>query len=883
MATNRYPNNLGGATPTGATIVAPTRSPNYGRPGKVLGTPGSVNNPVPGGPGQTGGNQFTIFGTPLGNPNYPCIAGAEILPIESVTVPIDLGTRYDFHHYLNNASLGMQRGEATAQFEKANARQQHTIAFDLYGYGNHLTNDEVTTVIMPLRRADLGPTSVVVGGGSALVALQTPGGTYVEMDGSLANSWLALWFDPLYLNTNYAAARVVRIGLRWLAWKDDSATPTPGEGFSVKEWDTVMSASGVEYGNWLVNDYQRNAQYTTRWLGETNFLTRGQPVTNEHNREPFTVADLNHMGPLDELLFWQLTGQVGYDSSQTTTYLDYIEMIVEVVPERRAAVGSRVVSNLISDATHDYSYDWDYPVQWRYSLETSSLVQLIGTHYVLAVREAIPADSSDRYRADPDGAFNWTFPEAIGPSLQVMGISQIRPTQSPQLETYIGTVSDGILVGTPRPFEDYNLGIDHYNSETLATTGAFWAGYQGMSSLYRISIYDGGSDSQFIFTDGYTTYTRLKMLVKPDALTQADLTFVIYSGGVQVSTVSVSAASIRALDDDGGGWKEFEVLLNPAITPPSGAVTVIISSTTPQVAPWFISAADSIGTPDLMRFFGYWYDFTGRDFALTLVCEPDVPPAPTAQTTISSVVAGASCGITDIRYYTLTWATTSGAERYEVQRKLTSDVDWTTVAIVENTYPTAATYYDLATPWDVSVDYRIGGYRTSDMVLVFGPITTTGPLSSQGAALGISDTDNNVMIYVPTVAAGSLSTAWNDLNKTEMVQLLGEDFNRAMQAPEDRGLSFTTQVLVADLFPCTAGHVDPLTVGQRSLSPTPYDLLRTFARQPYVNARFPGGMVRQMVLQLGSLTVRNQFGVYLAEIVLTDAFVPGLDVTEEVI
>lgn len=885
MATNRYPNNLGGTAPSGATIVKPARSPNYGRTGHVLGTPGSVNNPIPGGPGQTGGQQLTIFGTPLGNPNYPCIAGAEILPVESTTVPVDLGTRYDFHHYLNNASLGMQRGEATAQFEVASARQQHTIAFDLYGFGNELTNDEVTTIVLPIRRADIGAGVTVVGGGTALAALSTPGGTYLELDGSLANSYALVWFDPTYLNTNYAAARVVRVGLRWLAWKDESATPQPGEGFEVRLWDTTMAAAGFTYGNWLVNDYQRNSQYVTRWLGETNFLTRGQAVSNEHNRAPFTVVDLNHMNAADQTVFLQIIGLEGFDSSQTTTFLDYIEMVVEVVPERRIGVGTRLVSNIKNDPTanQDYGYDWDYPVQWRYSFDTDYLVELTGTHYVLAVREAIPADSSDRYRADPGDHWNWTWPEAIGPSLQIMAVAQLRATQSPQLETYIGTVSDGVLVGQPQVFEDYNLAVGHYNSQTLTTTGAFWASYQGLSSLYVQSVYTTSPTLATIVVDGFTTYTRLKVMAKPDELTQADLVFEVFSQGVLLDSVAVSPASIRALDDDGGGWREFEIILNIPVTPASGTAAVLISSTTPQVAPWFVAAANSMGTPDLQRFFGYWYDNSGVDIAVTLVCEPDLPPAPTADETISPVVEGAACGIDDIRYYTLTWDTSEGAARYQVQRKLTSEADWTTIAIVDNTWPTDAVYYDFATPWDVSVDYRIGGYRTADMLLVYGPITTTGPLSSQGAVLGISDTDNNVMVYVPTVDAGSLSTGWNDLNKTEMVQLLGEDFNRALQAPEDRGLSFSTQVLIADLFVCTDGDVDPLSVGQRSFSPEPYDLLRTFARQPYVNVRFPGGMVRQMILQLGNLTVRNQFGVYLAEIVLTDSFVPGLDVTEEVI
>jgi hypothetical protein len=848
-------------------------------------TGGYINNPTPGNPGQTGGIQLSGGGGILGNPNYPCIAGAEILPMSSITVPVDLGTRYDFHHYLNQSSIGMQRGEATAQFAPATQRQQHTIAFDLYKYGNELTNDEVTTVILPLRRADLGAGAVVSGVGTALEALSAPGGTSVILDGSAANAYVLLWFDPTELTVNWGAGRVVRIGLRWMAWKDDSATATPGEGFTVSEWDTSVSASGVPYASWLVNNYQRDSQYVTRWLGETNYLAPNGMLSTEHNKEPFTVVDLTRMGAASQTMFWQLLGEQGFDSSQTTTYLDYIEMIVEVVPERRIAVGNRIISNVLVDSSigADYGYDWNYFVQWRYAPNTASLVQLTSTRYTLCVREAIPADSSDRYRAYTDGFFRWTWLEAIGPSMQLMGVAQSRQTQDPQIETFIGTISDGVLVGTPQPFEDYNLGVAHYDSLDFANSGAFWASYASMGSLYELSVYSGASDFVRVQVDGMTTYTRVKLFAQPDELTQDDLVVSVsnVTTGALFASVAVSPATVRALPDVGNGWREFELILDVPVTPPSGIVAVTLSSTTPSVAPWFVAAARPLGSEQGQMRFGYFYDTNTEDIAAVLVCEPVVPPAPVASITEGSLVASAACGIESMGYYTLTWDTEATTARYEVQRRLTGETDWTTIAIVDNTYPIGEIYYDLAAPWDVSIDYRIGSYRDSDQVITYGPVTLAGAIASQGAALGISDTDNNVMVYVPTVDAGSLSTGWNDLNKTELVQLLGEDFNRALQSPDDRGMSFSTQVLIADLFACTGGTLNPLTVGQRSMSPEPYDLLRAFARQPYVNVRFPGGMVRQMVLQLGNLTVRNQFGVYLAEIVLTDAYVPGLDITEE--
>lgn len=38
--------------------------------------------------------------------------------------------------------------------------------------------------------------------------------------------------------------------------------------------------------------------------------------------------------------------------------------------------------------------------------------------------------------------------------------------------------------------------------------------------------------------------------------------------------------------------------------------------------------------------------------------------------------------------------------------------------------------------------------------------------------------------------------------------------------------------------------------------------------------RLPGGTWRQMILQLGPLSVRTAAGVYMAEIILTDARAP---------
>jgi hypothetical protein len=831
-----------------------------------------------------GGNQFSATGGPNGNPNYPCFAGAEILPIASVTVPVDLGTRYDFHHYLNPASLGTSRGTATAAFDDTHtARQLHTVAFELYARGNGLTNDTITTHHLPLRRVDAGADAVVVGGGTALDALLSPGGSYVEMDGLDAAPSVRLWFDPATLVANNAGSRVVRVGLRWLAWKDDSATETPGEGFSVQYRDLGSPiVSHAEYGNWLVQDKRVKSQFVTRWLGETNRRPRGYGAFAGYRRSPFTIVDLYHMSVVGgEQASWLIVGQEGYDSSQTTTYLDYVEMVVETVPERRTGTAYRLVSNM--DPTIDSSdYTWTAITEWRYSLDAAFLVQLTGSEYTMTVREAIPADGSDRYRAAPDGAFLYTSSEAIGPSLQMKGITQPRNTLYPQIDLDIATISNGVLVGVPQDFDEYNLAAAHFDAADFGNTSSFWATYEELGSPYSLAISLGFSDIIDILVDGSTTFTRIRLFAYPDELTNADLIINVHQFGVLLATASVSPATIAALEPNGGEWREFELILSAPITPSSGQVQVTVASNAPSLAPWYVSAARVLGGQEL---FGYPDDGTAAvDYAVVLVCEPTEPPAPTL-TPIPSDPGDAACGIDNFFSYLTSWLSDDTIVRYSVQRSL-DGTTWEDIAIVDNpmqitadepSWPTLG-YFDYGTPWDVTVYYRLGAFRVADQTITYGPSTAGTPLASQGAVIGFSNGQQR-MVYVPTTESGSLTTTWTDMTPSELVQLHGESYSRALQAPEDRGLSFTQNLLIARLFVCADGEVESLTVGQRSLSPDPYTLLLAFAKLLYVDVRFPGGDTRRMKLQLGGMQVRNQFGVFMAEVSLTDVYVPELDIT----
>lgn len=883
MGTLVLHSNQAGVLPTGAYLVRPAVPPPA-RAGRIS---GSIVSPTDGLSRGRDGTRTTGGGTPVGTPDYPCIAGPEILPIASATVPVDLGTRYDFEHDLNTEAIGTPFGRVAAQFAPAKARQNHVIAFDLYANGNELTNDDVTTVVLPLRRVDKGATAAVktsaggAGVGTALQALATPGGEYVALDATLATSWVKLWFDPAQLTTFYPTSRVVRIGLRWLAWRDDSSAAAPGEGVSALLWDTaVFAPGGWEYGNWLVQDYRHNAEYALRWYGETNYFSRGQALTFEHNKYPFCIADLARMGignpdPADdEDLFLQLIAAAG-DSSQTTVNFDYVEMVVEVAPERRAGVASRVVSNILIDgaASFDFGRTCDYWVEWRYPFDTRSRVSIgtvTGLRYVLTMREALPASPSDRYRALTVGQFYWSVLEAIGPSLQVMGITQARATQAPQLETRIGTISDGVLVGTPEPFEDYNLAVVHYDGATIAFTDPFWAAFYEVMTAKEQAVFFTGNDTQFFPVDGVTSYSYVRIMVKPDPLTTADLVIAIQQAGIDLTLTSITAAAVRALPDAGGGYRILEVLMPATVTPTAGTASVQARSSTPDVAPWLVSGAHLLCGGNL-------YAAGSNSLAMGLACPLAAPPAPTVSTVMSP--AAEACGVTTILSNLLTWAADPAVFAYGVNRSADGGTTW--ALNIGFAYGAAAvagvlTYSDLGTPWDVPVSYYLTAYRASDLLHIDGAVTVAGALASQGAVIGISD-ETTTMIYAPTSESGGVSTPWTDLSPVEYVQLSGENYQRAIRAPEDRGLSFATTVLVKDLKACTVGNtVEPLTVGQRGLNPTGWDLVRYFAKRPHVDVRFPGGHTRRMSLELTGLVGRNQHGVYMGEFRLTDVATDNL-------
>lgn len=953
-----------------------------------------------------GGVILTADGALIGNPHWPCIAGPEVVPVGPITVAVDQGSGWYFDGHLPSTSGGITSSTGIAQFEFDGARSQHVIAFDVFSTGNELGQDDPIEVTCPAYVALIGPDASVVGGGTALNAVTVPGVSQVRLDGALESPYVLVQFDTSDLVNNFPNSRVGRIGVRWLAWRDNSAIdPAPGEGFDVWWFDTGSSGGQYLHGSWAVTDYESNATYQTRWLGETNFISRGRRNTSLplHEVHPFTVYDLSNMQAGIEQTAILLYGKSSWDETQSVTFLDYIELVVEILPERRSMGGSRVVSNLSGDA---YPVDMEDELHLYFIQDDRFLFQPDpNSDWTLLLREAQPADPSDRYRAitiestvneeqlivvnqtgltnytltfqgqttaaiapaataaavqaalealsniapgdifvasvivggpyqvtfigtylnqnvtemtaTPNPAtgsvtvtttveggqtFQYTRTEPVGPSILLKGVQQhrgLRNLGDGDVAHRLGTISNGRLVGTPVSYEPFALAATIRDANYL-NSGAWWASYENMAFEVDSIVADTYNITQYYYADGATSYNRIKVVAKPDIETTAPLRFRILIDNVLVDTLTVTAADVRDLAPDiGNGWREFSVALNAPITPPSGwNLKIIIDSVTGATQfPWRVAGALSTGDK---AWTGYdpgpesAFHALFTDFAVTFLCPLPAAAITSASATNNGNPTGVGCNNIDnpdVWVVNLSWNQIVEADIYVIERRLTGG-DWETIALQDETGdPAGYLFIDVAPPWDVAIQYRINTYRYSDRSLTLGtPVTPTAtPVPSPGAAIGITapclsndpltDCASEGMYWIPTEESGTLSIQWEDLTVSEVIQLHGEDDNRVLQPDENRGMRVTFSVLMDQVSVSCA--VNALTVGARSLNPDPYAIIRSLAREPYVNVQFPGGMTRKMHLQLGSMVVRTQFGVYAAELVLTDAHVTALDLDPE--
>jgi hypothetical protein len=840
------------------------------------------------------------FPAVVGNPNYPCIIGPEILPIRDLTVPVDTGTMHIIGHFLTpNTAVGTSEYTVAASYENPNIRQQHTLIYELWTPLQLAAaeDDQITTVRLPLRTVTLDVNASVVGGGSAVDALRSVGGSYVTIDGSVTNGLQVLRFDTTKLADYAGTTRVVRVGIQYLGWKDDSSPPIPGEGINVRWNDTLApEVQSSNPGFWLVPDYQRNARIITKWLGEINALARGSltpastPLSVTTHRAPFTLLDLEHMDSGDESTSVVIRGLQGYDLLQTAINLDFIELVVELVPERRTAAVARRIQNLDPDSA---GYGAEITSHMLDVINTANSKALADPAYFLTVREALPASSSDQLRADPTSGTltRYSTFEAIGPSIEMKAVGQPRATLFSIQTLEKALVANGVFRGGAVNVNDYVLSMVGFDQFTVGADGAMMVGYEGVSTPSYVRVHTTLSRASYVATGG-GTYDHIKLLVKPDPGTTLPLTISVEQPlATPLATATVTVADATAAPDRGFGWKEVSVPLSVPVNPVSGAVVLVFSSTTPATVPWHVGSARPTGNnyiygylPNILPTADPLGASRPNDVAAVLACPLPEPVLTLGDGTIPFENPELFCFEADsITIPELTITDVADYDHLLIERDTNATGEWSIVALLhEEDGSLISPFYDVSAPWDVELRYRVTGFRDSDRSQITSSEESwaSGPITAPGAAFGLASTEDAQMyLYVP-VSSGDLETVWRSLDPVDNLQQHGADYSVALRAVENRGLQVTIEVQVANFEACFAGdppanypEVLP-TPGAYSFTPYPFLRLTQLQKVTRLGLILPGGHTRFVSLSLGPMTVHTTHGVYKAELTLTDVRPP---------
>lgn len=829
----------------------------------------------------------TPFDVTPGNPNEPCVAGPEILPITTIGLTYDTGTEYLFTHQIPPNDYGSHDYRALTVFQATPSNtsgslvQAHTYAFDVYRAGDELARDPIEVYNGALIGAGLGAAATVSGTMSAADALATPGGDHVILPSG--NDYVDVLFDASGLTEFYPNHRVLRWGVTYLAWKDDSSPPTPGEGMKF-EWrdDDADNGGGaaIGLGYWLVPNYLRDAQYETRWFGEANLAARGKGeivFTELGWGASFTVNDLSHMDLGDQSTRIRIYGGQGEDLLQTDVYLDHIFMVVELIPERRLAAGMRriVTSPLVTAYTYPAGID-GVPVYTALNSNTVWTVPSDPEPYVLAVREALPASPSDYYAVRTEGGRSIAGNEAVGPPFETRALIIDRPTLRTQPIVRRATLAKGRIAGTPVEMETIYPTITALDWVNGGIEGTFWPTYQADSPGNMPQVFSGTDKTQVIRVDGGVQYDRIKLLLQPDEMTVDDLEVTVERPpGNPIATATVSVADALASADLGFGWREVSVPLNVAVSPAVGSVTVTLSSSTGEMAPWYVALGWGMGP------FSTYSNPTRTDYAVVLQCTLATPTVTLGDAVTSMFRPTERCLADDVTLPQITVTNGGSYDWISIERTVNGGMSYQPVAQIQvddgESPLSDVVYVDYSAPWDLPsgvIEYRVSGYRDADRIFVqAADVPWTGTVTAPGAAFGLATSDS-LLAYIPNNGASPLEISWSPLNPTNIVALHGVDYQVALRAPEERGLSVSVTVLVDHVVACDADAdefaPEAVKPGPQSMTPTPFEQLRALHGE-YVTLILPGGHTRRVILEVGDMTVTVSKGIYIADIKLTDA------------
>lgn len=910
-------------------------------------------------PGGTG--SLTQQFPPQDNPNYACPdSGFEPLPNGNAKLPIDTGTAYQIRHTLPTYSAGTHAYSVIAQYDGTEpAMQQHHVAYDLYQAGSEVPQDAITTLTFPVGSVTIAGFSGTAGvkvlaydnttvlasstgtetlSAPALAALQTAGNSMIQMNSQIPGSFVGVRFDLVngqYNISNYPNVRILRMGIRYVAWKDNSSTVAipSGEGLGVTYRPTMGSGTyEVEMGAWLTPDYRRSAGEQIRWLGETNPMPTIPnansiygPSTGAWFRTPpdvgasWTIADLVNLSTTNPN-FIRVYPYPGADATQTAVFLDYLELVVEIVPERRLGNAVQNVSTTSVYGTgplpaSNYDPNRAAVFQLRSVRDTSVPLTVSGSpnDYQIVAREALPASTSDYYptlASAPSapyvaGVIPTTFAgiflacpmEAIGPSLDFLGYTRARPMSPDQRPLTERTVVDGVFGGSATSLNQYQLSFGAVDTANWLTVGTMFPVFQGFAPLYWQTIYLSSGANQKFYTDAAATYDRVQMVCQPDPLTTLPLTVTDLTNS---RTATITVAQALAGEALGNGW--FRVVGTWSATwAGSGIHQFQVSSNTPPTAPWRVATLNSVGTgpnPGLGSPLTTFEPIAGNGgitYAISVQC---------TMTAISAVLGTQSVSFTPPSRNSCLTATTASIPSITltnggsynwmiIERSLGTAGPWTIVKKIAN--PTnGQVVLDYEVPWDapqlnaaLAVNYRLTAYRNSDRRSVTTTLAWAGTSVNPGAAFALASNELNAMVlYVPTDSS-DLQIKWNALNPVSYIPQHMRDYQYALRIPENRGMSVDMDVEVNQFTPCllptSSGYASYVTemltyyseqlgAGRYAMSPRPFEvsLLPIFNSTAVWTLKLPGGHTRKVSLVIGDMTITTFNGMYMASLSLTD-------------
>jgi hypothetical protein len=913
-------------------------------------------------PTNPGGGTLTQQFPPQDNPNYACPdSGFEPLPNGNAKLPIDTGTAYQIQHTIPTYSFGTHSYSAIAQYDGTEpAIQQHHVAYDLYQAGSEVPQDAITQLTFPVGSVTIAGLQTAVPGvrvlsndgttvlasstatenlsGPALAALYTAGNSMVQMNSQIPGTFVGVRFDLVngqYNISNYPNVRILRMGIRYVAWKDNSSTVAipSGEGIGVSYRPTMGSGTyEVEMGAWLTPDYRRSAGEQIRWLGETNPMPTIPnansiygPSTGAWFRTPpdvgssWTIADLVNLSTSNPN-FIRVYPYPGADVTQTVVYLDYMELVVEIAPERRLGNAIQNVSTSSVYGTgpllaSQYDPNRAAVFQLRSVRDTSIPLTVSGSpnSYQLVAREALPASTSDYYptlASAPSapfvagvlptsyaGAFLACPMEAIGPSLDFLGYTRARPMSPDQRPLTERTVVDGVFGSGATSLNQYQLSFGAVDTGNWLTVGTMFPVFQGFAPLYWQAIYQSSGANQRFYTDAAATYDQVQLVCQPDPLTTLPLTVTDLTNG---RTATITVAQALAGEALGNGW--FRVMTTWSATwSGSGIHQFQVSSNTPPTAPWRVATLNSAGTgpnPGLGSPLTTFEPIAGNGgitYAIEVQC---------TMAAISAVLGSQSVTFTPPSHNSCLTATTASipsitltnGSSYSwmiIERSLGTAGPWTIVKKVSA--PTnGQVILDYEVPWDspqlnaaLAVNYRLTAYRNSDRRSVTTTLAWAGTSVNPGAAFALASNELNAMVLYVPVDQGDLQIKWNALNPVSYIPQHARDYQYALRIPENRGMQVDMDVEVNQFTPCllptSAGYSSYVTemltyyseqlgAGRYAMSPRPFEvsLLPVFNSTAVWTLKLPGGHTRKVSLVVGEMTITTINGMYMSSVSMTD-------------